>query len=453
MDRINRRIEGAGAVRVVDREQFVVDYLASTENICDDGLRLLVPRWNISRFQKTPVMPWCHTYKPKDGFDARPVAVARGCKRDTEGAMFGRPGLVIRAQFNGLEHGNAFAHSIALHVIDGRLPAISAGFRPINPERITEGQRTFFQPQQQILTEASPCVLGMDEDALAQIARMIDDPVERAAFQATSRGFGKAVGFPIDALPEHVRAICAGDVDVRDAGPDSWLEDGFVWEGRTYEVQGGEPAKPAEPPPATATTRALPTDVIDTAVAAIQKAATAVNTALFGAIKAAGSNASEELVDVCSYVIGLAGQMQAAAASLVAIAAGVPMGEEDASEGEGEGDMAMHALRPVSARALTKMLGELEARMNARFDDAEQSRIDLWKEQQTSQDSAPAMPARAAEGPKPANAAAEPPAAPTTRIASDDEARAFLRALVGDVVDLKRGKVTRASLGAGRPSP
>lgn len=253
-DLLYRRDMSRGC-RVVDREQGVVDYLISSENLCGDGLRLRVGRWDTQRFKSNPVAPWSHTYAPVDGYDGRPVGIWRGIKKDRKGEMFGKSGLVGRLQFNGLEHANAFAHSIALHVLDGRLRAVSAGFQAIDPQRFEEGdgdQRVIgWEPKRQVLLEASPCVIGMDPDALSDIERtaaeVFDDARERDRFVAHVRsiaGRPKTNGIPLDKAPEQIRALLGEHAPADVEQDDGWIEDGFRWDDRPYEVRSVDAGEP-----------------------------------------------------------------------------------------------------------------------------------------------------------------------------------------------------------------
>ena len=79
-------------VRVVDEEQRVIDYVASTESPDRGEDMVRVAGWLTKNFQKNPVLPWAHDYSQL------PVARALAVKKDTD-----RKALLIRAQFAGLD--------------------------------------------------------------------------------------------------------------------------------------------------------------------------------------------------------------------------------------------------------------------------------------------------------------------------------------------------------------
>lgn len=240
-------------VRVIDEEQRVIDYVASTE-APDRGEDLVrVAGWLTRNFQKNPVLPWAHDYSQL------PVARALAVKKDTEAKR-----LLIRAQFAGLDQFHPHAESVFRMAVGGFLSAGSVGFMPLKWQPRQEPNGTDAEGNtrmrymgreflKQDLLEFSPCVVPMNPEALIDTAKRAfgdSDAARKFIHDVQSMGPGASVrAYEIEEAkaPEAIRHLL-GLVDSATESADP-LEDkgwGDFSDPTPYEVRGA----PAETAPA-----------------------------------------------------------------------------------------------------------------------------------------------------------------------------------------------------------
>lgn len=234
-------------VRVIDEEQRVIDYVASTEAVDRGGDVIRVAGWLTKNFMKNPVMPWAHDYSQL------PVAKALAVKKDLESKR-----LLVRAQFAGLDQFHPHAESVFRMILFGAPKAASVGLLPYDvrplaqPEDENGARRSLYggrEFRKQDLLELSPCVVPMNPEALADMQKALGDGDAARAFLHDAQTLmqrsmaARAYEIEVSKAPDAIRALVErADVNA-DADP---LEDkgwGDFSDPKPYEVQGA-PAAP-----------------------------------------------------------------------------------------------------------------------------------------------------------------------------------------------------------------
>lgn len=110
----------------LNAESRTVEHLASDESVDRMGDRISVRGWDLSNFQKNPVLLWDHNSS------LPPIGRVQRARKGKDEA--GVASLTTESRFHDAEK-NPHAELIYRMVADGDLPAVSVGFNPIEIER------------------------------------------------------------------------------------------------------------------------------------------------------------------------------------------------------------------------------------------------------------------------------------------------------------------------------
>lgn len=146
-------------------------------------------------FAKNPVIPWCHVYRPTNGYSGLPVARAVGVRKFPEEGK-----SRLRAVFAGEEQSYPFAATVDAMLRDGFLNMTSYGWETVRAVplragiRLPSGAETVAIPGaldilESNMLEASIVLIGSDKNALYERARRdLPQPIAEQFVAEIERG-------------------------------------------------------------------------------------------------------------------------------------------------------------------------------------------------------------------------------------------------------------------------
>jgi len=248
-----RQITDIG-VRVVSDADRVLEFVIQSENQARDGHVIRTAGVRTADYQQNPVVPWCHVYRPMDGYSGLPVGRALAVRKFVDEGK-----TRMRVKFAGDAQRNDFAESVYLMLRDQFLNMSSFGWETLQAIalrsgiRLPSGMTTVARPGALEITESnmlegSIVLIGSDKNALAERARRsLSAPLAEQFVAEIERGEAAFESAMANAMrladaPAEVRHLASSQFTtpaIEDRGWGEWPSDAPI------EVRSEVPSDPA----------------------------------------------------------------------------------------------------------------------------------------------------------------------------------------------------------------